>query len=70
MPPAGKKRARTKFEPAPGLGNTRLVQTHVSNDADVRLRERAAAEASTVAAYVRRVLYRDLGIIKENKPNG
>jgi hypothetical protein len=44
--------------------NTELVQVRISKEAHALLESKARAGALTVASHVRRVLYRDLGLIK------
>lgn len=70
MSTTGKKRSRprpsAKFDPGGGIGRTALVQSHVSEAAAKQLRELAQASAISTAAYIRRVLYVHLGIIKES----
>jgi len=43
--------------------NTELLQVRVSKKADALLAARARAEALTVAGYLRRLIYRDVGLI-------
>lgn len=44
--------------------HTELVQTRISHEAKLKLDLRADGQAISLAAYVRQVLYRDLGLIK------
>lgn len=66
MSNARKKRSR----PSEPKATARLVQTTVSGPAKDELRRRAANEAISESAYVRRVLYRDLGFFAQEKTNG
>jgi hypothetical protein len=63
---SARKRSRVAkhADPAPH-DRSRLVQTRISATADDLIRARAEAQALTVAAYVRRVLYRDVGLIQK-----
>lgn len=56
-----------KFDPGGGIGHSQLVQTTISKSAEQLLNERVAAAAISKSAYVRQVLYRHLGIIKDDK---
>lgn len=46
---------------------TVLVQTHVSPEVGRMVRERAQASGDKDAAYLRKLIYRDLGLLSSNK---
>lgn len=50
---------------APGMDLTELVQSRISKDAQTRMRGKIAKSYQTEAAYVRGLIYRDLGLIKK-----
>lgn len=63
MSKPGKKRSR-------GAPATELVQATVPAGVKRALRERAAAEMISEAAYVRRLICRDLGFLPQEDTNG
>jgi hypothetical protein len=46
-----------------GEPNTELAQTRISETADALLEAKAQAEALTKAGYLRRLIYRDVGLL-------
>jgi hypothetical protein len=50
---------------APGRDLTELVQSRISKNAKSRIREKLEVTYQTEAAYVRDLIYRDLGLIKK-----
>lgn len=66
MPPTGKKRSR----PRPSAAVTRLsclVQTSITEEMKDELTRRANSELISEAAYIRRVLMKDLGFSDTDK---
>jgi len=55
---------RTKRSHQDEPDNTELVQCRISKEAHALLEAKAKGEALTLAAHVRRLLYRHLGLIK------
>jgi hypothetical protein len=45
--------------------DSELVQTHISKDADKMLRQRVEKAALSKSAWLRRLIYRELGLLKE-----
>lgn len=56
---------RNETTPAGGMDLRALVQSRISEDAQTRMRAKIGKTFQTESAYIRTLIYRDLGLIKK-----